>query len=136
MSVTAQASFEITQWDATPYDEDAGGPALNQVAVGKTFTGDLVGTSSARLLTSTKEGREGAGYVASERVVGRLGGREGSFVLQHGGIAGGGSEPRSFGSVVPDSGTGHLAGLTGSCEFVHDEQGARLTLTYDLPGED
>lgn len=75
MSVTAQASFEITRWDATPYDEDAGGPALNQVAVGKTFTGDLVGTSSARLLTSTKEGREGAGYVASERVVGRLGGK-------------------------------------------------------------
>lgn len=56
----------------------------------------------------------------------------GSFVLQHGGLAGGGSEPRSFGSIVPHSGTGALTGLVGTSEFAHDEQGARVTVTYDL----
>lgn len=133
-SATAHIAFEITRWDSVPYDEGAAGPALAQVAVDKAFSGDLTGTSVARLLTCTVEGREGAGYVASERVTGTLAGRSGTFVLQHGGIAGGGATPRSFGSVVPDSATGGLAGLLGECEFQHDDQGARLTLTYRFAG--
>lgn len=128
------ASFEITQWDAEVYDTEADGAALSQAVVGKTFSGDLVGTSTARLLTCVTEGTDGAGYVASERVTGRLGGREGSFVMQHGGLSGGGPAPRSFGSIVPDSGTGELRGLVGTCEFAHDEQGARVTIAYDLLG--
>ena len=131
---TARATIEITQSDARPYDTEADGAAMSQVAVAKTFSGDLVGTSTARLLTAATEGTDGAGYVASERFTGRLGDREGSFVLQHGGLAGGGQEPRSFGSVIPHSGTGSFLGLTGTCEFAHDEQGARITLTYDLIG--
>lgn len=133
MTQTAHATFEITQWDAEPYDTTADGAAMSQVTVGKTFAGDLVGTSTARLLTAGTEGPDGAGYVASERFTGHLAGRAGSFVLQHGGLAGGGSEPRSFGSIVPHSGTGALTGLVGTSEFAHDEQGARITLSYDLP---
>lgn len=74
----------------------------------------------------------GAGYVVSERFTGTLAGREGSFVLQHGGIAGAGVDPVSFGNVVPGAGTGALAGLRGSCQFAHDERGARLMLTWEI----
>ena len=48
----------------------------------------------------------GAGYVVSERVTGQLGDRSGSFVIQHGGVMGPGLAPRTFGHVVPGSGTG------------------------------
>ncbi len=92
MTRTARASFEITRWDAESYDSEAAGPALKQVAVGKTFSGDLIGTSTARLLPCSLEGGEGARYVASDRVVGQLDGRAGSFILQHGGLTGGGGE--------------------------------------------
>jgi hypothetical protein len=53
-----------------------------------------------------------AGYVAIERVSGTLRGRKGSFVLQHSGTMTRGVPQLSI-SVVPDSGTGQLTGLTG-----------------------
>ena len=53
-----------------------------------------------------------AGYVAIERVSGALHGRKGSFVLQHSGTMTRGAAELVI-SVVPDSGTGELAGITG-----------------------
>ncbi len=54
-----------------------------------------------------------AGYVAIEKVTGRLGGRAGSFYLMHYGVM-----TRGAGSlrieVIPDSGVNDLVGLTGS----------------------
>jgi hypothetical protein len=57
--------------------------------------------------------KDSAGYVAIERVSGALHGRKGSFVLQHSGIMTRGA-PQLTITVVPDSGTGELAGLTGT----------------------
>ena len=53
-----------------------------------------------------------AGYVAMETVRGRLDGRDGSFVLQHSSTMNRGQPTQSI-TVVPDSGTGALAGLAG-----------------------
>jgi hypothetical protein len=58
-----------------------------------------------------------AGYVAIERVSGTLHGRRGSFVLQHSGTMNRGAPELSI-TVVPDSGTGELAGLAGRMSIV------------------
>lgn len=123
------ASFEVTGWDETAYDEPPDGPRLTRATVRKRFTGALDGTSLAEVLTA--QGAGGRGYVASERVEGTLEGRTGTFVIQHGGLDDG-TEPHSFGHVVPGSGTGQLAGLSGEAVFAHDASGARVTLTVDL----
>lgn len=126
---TITASFEIEGWDEAVYDAPAEGHTLARTTVRKRFSGPLQGTSFAELLTAGGEG--GQGYVASERVEGTLDGRRGSFVLQHGGIADE-REQRAFGSVVPGSGTGELVGLRGDGVYAHDDDGARLALTYTL----
>ncbi|HZV73211.1 MAG TPA: DUF3224 domain-containing protein [Conexibacter sp.] len=123
---TVTATFEITDWDERPYDEPADGPRLTRATVRKRFSGALEGTSVAELLTA--QGDDGRGYVASERVDGVIDGRGGTFVLQHGGVAGDATS-RTFGHVVPGSGTGELSGLTGEVTYAHDETGARLTLS-------
>jgi hypothetical protein len=65
-----------------------------------------------------------------ERITGTLGGRSGSFVLTHGAN---GDTAAATGVVVPGSGTGDLAGLTGTMEIRHDEGGAPvLTLDWSL----
>ena len=137
MSTRATASFDVTAWDQTPYDDSAGGPLLARATVRKTFTGDLEATSTAELLMCQSDPQDlaaGAGYVASERVTGRLHGREGTFVLQHGGLSGDG-EPHTFGHLVPGSGTGDLAGIRGTMEIAQDASGAHtLTLEYTLDG--
>jgi hypothetical protein len=123
------ASFEITGWDETTYDEPAEGPKLARATVRKRFSGSLEGTSVAELLTAQGDG--GSGYLASERVEGSLGGRSGTFVLQHGGI-GDETDRHAFGHIVPGSGTAGLEGLRGEAVFAHDEAGARVTITYTL----
>jgi Protein of unknown function (DUF3224) len=126
---TTIAQFEITSFDDTIYDDPADGPTLSRATIGKRFSGGLEGTSVTEMLAAGSD--DGRGYVASERVTGTLDGRAGTFVLQHGGIDDGG-ELTPFGSIVPGSGTGELRGLRGEVRYVHDESGARITLTYSL----
>ena len=95
----------------------------------KTFRGELAGESTAELLLCGDD-EGGIAYTALERVVGRVGGRSGSFLLLHGAIRGDAAKPR--GRVVPDSGTGELRGLRGEVEISHDEQGAVFVLDYDF----
>jgi hypothetical protein len=132
MATQAKATFAIEEWDEEIYDQPAVGSKLLRATVRKSFQGDLDGTSVAEL-QMVRAGEEGGeGYLGTERVNGRLNGRSGTFVLQHGGMDSG-DELFAFGYVIKDSGTGELAGLSGKASFQHDETGAVFTLDYDLP---
>ena len=78
----------------------------------KQFHGDLQGTSKGQMLAAMTEMKDSAGYVAIEQVTGSLGGRSGSFALQHFGVTNRGMQELIV-RVVPDSGTGELRGLSG-----------------------
>ena len=136
MPSRATASFDVTGWDQSPYeDQDPSGPHLSRATVRKSFRGDLTGESTAELLmcqANPSDLSAGAGYVASEMVVGQLAGREGTFVLQHWGMSVG-EERRTGGHVVPGSGTGALAGLSGQVQIAVDADGSHtLTLDYEI----
>jgi Protein of unknown function (DUF3224) len=136
MSKRAVASFDVTGWDPTPYEVEEAGPHRSRVKVRKTFTGDLVGESTADLMTCVADPANlagGAGYIAAERVAGTLAGRAGTFVMHHWGISGGAGTQSTAGHVVPGSGTGELAGLTGTVEIsVDPTTGHRLFIDYEL----
>lgn len=136
MTTRAVSSFKVTGWDQTPYGEQAPGQLLSRATVGKSFEGDMVAESTAELLMCQADQKDlsaGAGYVASELVTGRIGDRAGTFVLQHWGLSGGGDASRTAGHVVLGSGTGQLAGLSGTVEIQVDASGAHtLTLEYDI----
>jgi len=136
MATRATSSFDVTGWEPTPYDEGVEGPQLFRVKVRKAFRGDLVGESSAELLMCVNDPKDlaaGAGYVVSERVVGQLGDKHGTFIVQHWGVSGAGRAPTTAGHVVPGSGTGQLAGLVGSIEISQDaEKKHTLVLDYDF----
>lgn len=125
-----ESSFSIDAWEPAEgdalADPDGRGPATGRAHVRKTYTGPLVGTSVAELLTT--QGEHGAAYLAQERVVGEIEGRAGTFVLQHGASGGDGQEMRQWAFVVAGSGTGGLAGLSGTGIIAHE----LLTLDYEL----
>jgi hypothetical protein len=126
---TETVTFEIVGWDETWSGEPAEGWTLARATVRKKLSGALEGTSVAEV-TTTGQGT-GRAYSALERVEGTLDGRAGSFLLQHGG-AGDETGQEAFGHVVRGTGTGELAGLTGTAVFAHDEDGARITLSWTL----
>ena len=111
MKHTANARFAIKAWDEKPYSEGPDLPKLTRASVRKTFTGDLEGDGHVEYLMVY--GPDGSAvFVGLERVVGRVAGKAGTFVLRRVGTFEGG-EARETYSIVPGSATGELRGLRG-----------------------
>lgn len=108
---TANARFAIQTWDEKSYSEGEGLPKLTRASVTKTFTGDLEGEGKVEYLMMYRANGT-ATFVGFERVVGRIGGRSGTFVLQRTGVFVGGMAKESY-AVVPGSATGELVGFRG-----------------------
>jgi hypothetical protein len=131
MKRRANAMFAIKEWDEKPYNEAPGMPKLTRASVTKTFRGDIEGESQVEYLMIY--GADGsATFVGLERVVGRLDGKSGSFVLTRTGTFTGGVAKEAY-AVVPGSGTGELAGLrgSGSSAAEHAKENT-MTLEYEL----
>jgi predicted flavoprotein YhiN len=88
-------------------------PLLGRLTIDKQFHGDLEATSTGEMLSARTSVENSAGYVAIEHVIGTLHGRKGSFVLQHSSTMTKGEAKQSI-TVVPDSGTEELVGLSGN----------------------
>ena len=131
MKNRADATFKIKSWDEKPYNEMEGAPKLTRVKVTKTYRGDIEGESTLEYLMMYRQDGT-ASFVGLERVVGSLGSRSGSFVLQHKGTFEGGKAKVEW-FVVSGSGTGELSGLRGAGGFAvgHAEEHS-VTLDYDF----
>lgn len=108
-----------------------GGVTIGATLIRKTFAGQLTGASEFTMHQVTTPVPTSASYVALERVVGALDGREGSFVLRHTATMTGGGQRAEI-AVVPDSGTGQLAGLRGEFAITKSEDGYSYAFEYDL----
>jgi hypothetical protein len=113
----AGGTFEV-KVKPLPADEKVEGLTVGRFGIDKQFMGDLEGTSKGEMMTAETSVEGSAGYVAIERVDGTLRGRKGTFVLLHHGTMKRGSDFKLTITVVPDSGTGQLVGLTGTMSIV------------------
>ena len=138
MTAHAAATFSVTTWDEKTWDghdwKEVPGAKLTHAAVTKSYRGDIEGEGTSQSLT-TYDAQGSAHYVGLEQVIGKLGARAGSFVLQVAGSYDAVSGlAKAQWSVVPGSGTEALAGLTGSGGFVagHTNPEVTATLDYDF----
>ena len=133
-AVTTRASgtFEVKLTPQAPA-EGVGDPAVGRMAIDKRFHGDLEGTSRGEMLAALTPVEGSAGYVAMEKVSATLQGRSGTFVLQHSGTMRRGAQQLTI-SVVPDSGTGELAGIAGTMTIEITGGKHFYAFEYTLPG--
>jgi hypothetical protein len=110
----AKAKVTVQSSEATPYDQTAS-PALMEINLTETFTGDIEGESPVRALQVLRDDHS-ASQVSVQRFRGKLGGRQGTFVLQGQEIVENGKIKATW-FVVPGSGTGELSGLRGEGGF-------------------
>jgi hypothetical protein len=111
MRQSANAQFAIKSWDEKPYSEGESMPKLTRAGVTKTYAGDIVGEGQVEYLMMYRSDGS-ATFVGLERVVGRMAGKSGSFVLQRTGVFEDGQAKESY-SVIPGSASGELQGLLG-----------------------
>ena len=127
MTHHASGTFEV-KLAPQAGDDYADAATLARMTIDKVFHGDLEGASKGQMLSAGTAIRNSAGYVAIERVTGTLHGRTGTFVLQHSGTMNRGA-PQLVVTVVPDSGTGDLTGLSGT--MVIDISDGKHAYTFD-----
>jgi hypothetical protein len=127
----ATRPFEV-RLNPQAQEDKVGDPTVGRMSIDKQFHGDLEATSKGQMLTAMTDIKGSAGYVAIERVTGTLHGRSGSFALQHTGTMTRGVPQLSV-TVVPDSGTGQLVGLTGKMEIKITDGKHSYDFEYTLP---
>jgi Protein of unknown function (DUF3224) len=134
-NVMAEANSKMTwdPWQPTPYGPE-GAPALLQGTVSNHYSGDIEAEGAQQCLIVLFPGGTST-FVSVERVTGSVGGRSGSFVLRLEGSTAAGAARADL-SIVPDSGTGELTGLTGTGTYFCDNPGphghASVTLEYSF----
>jgi hypothetical protein len=130
MTQQARGTFEVTLAPQALADA-AADASLGRRSIAKVFHGELEAVSRGEMLSAGGSVKGSAGYVAIERVTGTLHGRSGSFVLQHSGTMDRGAPSLSV-TVVPDSGSGELAGLAGAMRIVIDAGRHDYVFDYTL----
>ena len=116
-SLQSTEQKDVENSEAKPYDQTAS-PALMEIHLSEKFTGDIDGESPVRALQVLRDDHS-ASLVSVQRFRGKLGGREGTFVLQGSEIVANGKIKATW-FVVPGSGTGDLSGLRGEGGFAGD----------------
>ncbi|MEG0968972.1 MAG: DUF3224 domain-containing protein [Pseudomonas sp.] len=133
MNHTANGPFEITL-NPELLSSTAKGTGLGRMSLDKQFHGELEAASQGEMLSFRSSVQGSAGYVAMETVHGALHGRSGSFVLQHSSTMNRGAPVQSI-TVVPDSGTDELSGLTGSMVIKITDGQHSYKFDYALPDQ-
>jgi len=129
MTHHAVGTFEVAVTPADPEVVEAG-LGLSRYILAKTFSGGMTGQGVGQMLAGGPSATTGS-YVALERFVGTLDGREGAFLLAHRGDMG----PEGFSlsiTVVPNSGTGALTGIAGVFELTIADGQHKYDLAYTL----
>ncbi|MEO6209638.1 MAG: DUF3224 domain-containing protein [Gemmatimonadaceae bacterium] len=130
MTQHAKGTFDVKVVPIGTEDKERD-PGIGRMSLNKDFQGDFVGSGKGEMLTGGTDVKESGAYVAIERVTGTLQGRTGSFMLAHRGTMARGKYNLEI-DIVPDSGTGELAGIAGSLTITIVEKKHFYELSYTL----
>lgn len=129
-----KGTFEVRRHAEPPCDFGDGVQA-GHFRIDKRFHGPLDATGVVHMLAVGTPVEGSAAYVALERIEGTLEGRAGGFLMQHSGTLDRGAPSLSL-TVVPDSASGGLEGLSGRMAIDIVDGAHHYTLDYSLDAID
>ena len=126
----AEATFRVGNWDEEVFAAAEGGSDLTRALVTGGYEGAIEGETTLAFLMHSLDGR--TTFTGLERIVGKLGGRKGDFVVRHEGTFADGTLQTAL-TIVAGSATDDLRGLRGTGESVAPSgSAATVTLEYDF----
>ena len=133
MTASATGTFQVIAKPLTPYNS-LPAAAVGRFSIEKEYHGDISGTGKGEMLSAGNPASGSAGYVAIEDVTATILGKKGTFALQHAGTMDKGALSLAV-SVVPGSGTGELAGISGTMNIIFENGKHSYVFDYSLPAE-
>ncbi|WP_274555714.1 DUF3224 domain-containing protein [Streptomyces spiramyceticus] len=133
MPTQATGTFTFTDWEEKPVSGAEDGPRTAVATVTNAFSGVVAAAATSCMYTIAYVTAKTGSFSGYELISGSVAGREGTFVLEERGTFDDAGTVCAF-EVVPGSGTGELAGLSGTGGFTarHGEPAVPYTLTYGL----
>ncbi len=128
MTNHATGTFEVK---LTPQDDKSEDKTMGRMTFDKQWHGDMEGTSTGQMLTGGDAAKGSAGYVAMEKFSGTVKGRKGSLIFQHSATMTKGEGHLEI-TVVPDSGTDELAGISGKLNIKIENRKHFYDFEYSL----
>ena len=128
MPTHAKGTFDVR---ITPQEAVADAPVARMLLY-KEFHGDLDAVAHGEMLAAHEPLTAAGVYVAIDRVTGTLHGRSGSFLIAHRGIRNADGQQLEI-VIVPHSGTGQLAGISGTVGIEIVDKQHLYTVEYEIP---
>ena len=126
----ATGTFEVAL-SLLPLENVTDDAMMQRRSLDKRFQGGIDGTSVGQMLSIGTTTAGSGAYVAVERVTASVDGKSGTFSLHHTGVMNRGTPSLSI-TVVPDSGTGELAGISGTLAIDIKDKQHFYTFDYEL----
>ncbi len=130
MKIEANCTFQVAGWDENPYEEFEDGSKLTKAKVSQLYEGDLSGEGSVEFLMSHAANGT-ASFVGLELIVGTLSGKTGSFIIQHIGTFDSNGACSNW-TILPESGTGELAGICGEGSYAATSATVKMPFSYEI----
>ncbi|STQ91639.1 DUF3224 domain-containing protein [Iodobacter fluviatilis] len=105
--------FTASNWSEVAFHEHADAGKLSRASISNTLSGELTGEGVLEYLLSYTNDRDVA-FMGYERIMGKIAGYEGSFVLRHDGVFSSTEGVSGTLSIEAGSGTADFSGLTGN----------------------
>lgn len=128
----ASGYFDVTLAPQAADNPQVRTAQIDRLSIDKKYHGDVQGTSTGQMQAIRDDQNTGA-YVALEKVVASLQGRSGTFMLMHYGYMSQDAVGRWLVEIVPHSGTGELAGLSGTMKIIQKDEKHYYEIEYALP---
>jgi len=130
----AEGYFDVTLTPQKADNPQAEAAGLTRLSIDKRYHGAIEGVARGEML-ACGDGKQHGAYVAIEKITATLDGRSGSFALVHRAVMKQGTPENWEISVVPESGTGQLAGISGTLTIMNRDGKHFYELQYALPGQ-
>ncbi|MGW6846878.1 DUF3224 domain-containing protein [Streptomyces sp. NPDC054958] len=132
----ATGTFTVKAFVPTELKPDPATPTGLPVGVAtmeKSFEGEIAGRSATLFTAAFDQGTGVGTYVAMESFEGSLHGLDGAFNFVHSATTSGSDRTAEFFTIVPSSGIGALAGISGAGGMAVDADGThRIWFDYQL----
>jgi hypothetical protein len=134
----AKATYAVSKWDESTLDQISATTKMTKASVEYSFSGELQGKAKVEYLMFYRhfdlndQHRARASYTGLVRFEGTLAGKAGSFVMQDSGTFEGGAAVSAL-QIHDGSGTGSLAGISGTATYRADREGCHFEIDYNLP---
>ncbi len=132
MNTTTAGTFTYKNWEERFYTDEATLPKLSTVESSNTYSGVIEAETVLRYTMIYLTESRGV-FTGLQTFTGTVDGRRGSFTVQEQGSWEDTTVTSEF-TVIPGSGTGELAGISGSGEYraVQGEETYPYTFEYDF----